>query len=180
MVSRSAWAAGVAGSAEGELLARPLRRGGRYAKDCAPVNHGVGGEQNAVSKIDTDGLACYAWGVAIRTSMNVSITPELEQFVQALVASGRYHSASEVFREGLRLLEQAEHGRLLDKWLTEGLSPQEEAKLPPDVLKHARELVRAKVREGLEAAQRGELHDGEEVFREILDQSRRRRASSRR
>jgi putative addiction module CopG family antidote len=118
--------------------------------------------------------------MAIRTSMNVSMTPELEQFVQALVASGRYRSASEVFREGLRLLEQAEQRRLLDKWLTDGLSPDEQAELPADVLERARELVRAKVREGLEAAHRGELHDGEGVFREILDRSRRRRASSRR
>ncbi len=110
--------------------------------------------------------------------MNVSVTPELEEFVQTLVASGRYHSASEVFREGLRLLEQAERGRLLGKWLTEGLSPEEEAKLPADVLKRARQLVRAKVRAGLDAARRGELLDGEEVFRDILDQSRRRRASS--
>jgi antitoxin ParD1/3/4 len=116
--------------------------------------------------------------MAVRTSMNVSMTPELEEFVQALVASGRYHSASEVFREGLRLLERAEHARLLDKWLTEGLSREEEARLPADLLERAREAVRAKIREGLDAADRGELHDGEEVFREILDRSRRRRASS--
>jgi len=30
--------------------------------------------------------------------MNVSLTPELEQFVAAKVASGRYNSASEVMR----------------------------------------------------------------------------------
>ena len=41
----------------------------------------------------------------IRTSLNVSLTPELEQFVQSRVASGRYQTASEVIREGLRLLE---------------------------------------------------------------------------
>ncbi len=38
--------------------------------------------------------------------MNVSLTPELEALVQEKVASGRYASASEVVREGLRLLEQ--------------------------------------------------------------------------
>lgn len=38
--------------------------------------------------------------------MNVSITPELEGFVQEKVASGRYRSASEVVRAGLRLLER--------------------------------------------------------------------------
>jgi antitoxin ParD1/3/4 len=37
-----------------------------------------------------------------RTSMNVSLTPELEQFVHSRVASGLYQTASEVVREGLR------------------------------------------------------------------------------
>ena len=38
--------------------------------------------------------------------MNVSLTPELEKVITDRVASGRYHSASEVVREALRLLEQ--------------------------------------------------------------------------
>jgi antitoxin ParD1/3/4 len=38
--------------------------------------------------------------------MNVSLTPELEHFIQAKVESGLYHSASEVIREGLRLLKE--------------------------------------------------------------------------
>jgi antitoxin ParD1/3/4 len=38
--------------------------------------------------------------------MNVSLTPELEKFVASKVKSGRYHSASEVVREALRLLEE--------------------------------------------------------------------------
>jgi antitoxin ParD1/3/4 len=96
--------------------------------------------------------------------MNVSVTPELEQFVQDLVASGRYHSASEVFRDGLRLLEQAERGRLLDKWLVEGLTPEEEARIPAGVLDHTRQAIRAKVREGLEETRRGEFVGGEEFF----------------
>lgn len=36
--------------------------------------------------------------------MNVSLTPELERFVQDKVDSGMYTSASEVIRESLRLL----------------------------------------------------------------------------
>jgi antitoxin ParD1/3/4 len=40
--------------------------------------------------------------------MNVSITPELEQFVARTVASGRYGSASEVVRAALRLFEESE------------------------------------------------------------------------
>jgi antitoxin ParD1/3/4 len=43
--------------------------------------------------------------------MNVSLTPELERFVQAKVESGRYNSASEVVREALRLLEDHEQTR---------------------------------------------------------------------
>ncbi|MGO8735103.1 MAG: type II toxin-antitoxin system ParD family antitoxin [Terriglobia bacterium] len=44
--------------------------------------------------------------------MNVSLTPELEQFVQTKVESGRYNSASEVVREALRLLEEHERARV--------------------------------------------------------------------
>ncbi|MFM7575820.1 MAG: type II toxin-antitoxin system ParD family antitoxin [Microcystaceae cyanobacterium] len=40
--------------------------------------------------------------------MNVSLTPELESFIQKKVSSGLYYSASEVVREGLRLLQERE------------------------------------------------------------------------
>jgi antitoxin ParD1/3/4 len=43
--------------------------------------------------------------------MNVSLTPDLEQFVQQKVETGRYTSASEVVREALRLLEEHEQAR---------------------------------------------------------------------
>jgi antitoxin ParD1/3/4 len=43
--------------------------------------------------------------------MNVSLTRELEEFVSAKVESGRYTSASEVVREALRLLEEADQVR---------------------------------------------------------------------
>ena len=36
--------------------------------------------------------------------MNVSLTPELERFIQDKVNAGLYNSASEVIRESLRLL----------------------------------------------------------------------------
>ena len=35
-------------------------------------------------------------------SLNVSLTPELEQFIAERVESGMYTTASEVVREGLR------------------------------------------------------------------------------
>ena len=46
--------------------------------------------------------------------MNVSLTPELERFVQGKVDSGLYNNASEVVREGLRLLKESDEVRL--KW----------------------------------------------------------------
>jgi len=43
--------------------------------------------------------------------MNVSLTPELEEFVSTKVQTGRYNSASEVVREALRLLEEHDLAR---------------------------------------------------------------------
>lgn len=43
--------------------------------------------------------------------MNVSLTPELEKLVDEKVKSGMYTSASEVVREGLRLLQEQEEIR---------------------------------------------------------------------
>jgi antitoxin ParD1/3/4 len=40
--------------------------------------------------------------------MTVSLTPELRRFIEAQVASGRYQTASEVVRAGLRLLTMAD------------------------------------------------------------------------
>ncbi len=41
-------------------------------------------------------------------SMNVSLTDELEKFVDDKVESGMYNNASEVVRESLRLLKEHE------------------------------------------------------------------------
>ena len=40
--------------------------------------------------------------------MNVSLTPQLENFVKQKVSTGLYNSVSEVIREALRLLEEKE------------------------------------------------------------------------
>jgi antitoxin ParD1/3/4 len=45
--------------------------------------------------------------------MNISLTPHLEELIREKVASGSYNSASEVVREALRLLEQADEFRAL-------------------------------------------------------------------
>lgn len=39
---------------------------------------------------------------------NVVLTPHQAEFVEKLVAKGQYQNASEVLREGLRLIEQRE------------------------------------------------------------------------
>ncbi|MGA2200449.1 MAG: type II toxin-antitoxin system ParD family antitoxin [Terriglobales bacterium] len=45
--------------------------------------------------------------------MNISLTPELERLVDDKVKTGRYASASEVVREGLRLLEEQDETKQL-------------------------------------------------------------------
>ncbi|MBW2290529.1 MAG: type II toxin-antitoxin system ParD family antitoxin [Deltaproteobacteria bacterium] len=76
--------------------------------------------------------------------MNISLTRELEKLVQRKVESGRYTSASEVVRAGLRLLEQEDELR--------------ETRLA---------AVRAEVQAGIDQAERGELVDGEEAMARV-------------
>ena len=79
--------------------------------------------------------------------MNISLTPELEQFVQSTVNNGRYSSASEVVWAALRLLEQREIERLVRL-----------------------EELRKEIMIGIEASHRGEVFDGEEVLRELREE----------
>jgi antitoxin ParD1/3/4 len=46
--------------------------------------------------------------MAVRKTRNVSLTPELDAFIDTRVTSGRYANASEVIRAALRLLIQQE------------------------------------------------------------------------
>jgi len=89
----------------------------------------------------------------VRTSLNVSLTPELEQFVQQRVASGRYQTASEVVREGLRLLEQQERDR--DAAFAE---------------------LKTKLRRAAAQAERGEVVDPDVVLKKIERLAQQRRA----
>ena len=59
--------------------------------------------------------------------MNVSLTPELEKLVQDKVASGLYQTASEVIREGLRLLKERDERQqaTLREAIQEGLTQLE-------------------------------------------------------
>lgn len=69
--------------------------------------------------------------------MNVSLTPELEGLINSKVATGMYGSASEVVREGLRLLQERDETR--------------EEKLA---------WLRNAIRVGMEDAEAGRLVDG--------------------
>lgn len=80
--------------------------------------------------------------------MNVSLTPELERLVESKVQSGRYQSAGEVIREGLRLLDDQDRLR--------------EIRL---------EEVRRKVQAGLDELDRGEGIDGGTVLAELKQRS---------
>lgn len=62
--------------------------------------------------------------------MNISLTPELEKFVQEKISSGMYTSASEVIRESLRLLHtyevlQQQRLRELNNLIDDGLQALE-------------------------------------------------------
>ena len=76
--------------------------------------------------------------------MTITVTPELEAFILERVASGRFGTASDVVREGLKLLE---------------------------VRGHEREAVFDEIRReiviGIEDAKAGNLSDGEEFFAEL-------------
>jgi antitoxin ParD1/3/4 len=68
--------------------------------------------------------------------MNVSLTPELEQFVNRKVESGKYQTASEVIRDGLRLLLEREelHQKKLDALRREiaiGIEQADQGKVAP-------------------------------------------------
>jgi antitoxin ParD1/3/4 len=75
--------------------------------------------------------------------MNVSLTPELEKLISDKVTSGMYQTASEVVREGLRLLNERDQKV---------------------------EALRREVRAGFEAVERGEFSVyGEDNIKELAD-----------
>ena len=81
--------------------------------------------------------------------MNISLPAVLEAYVQAKLASGSYTSASEVVREGLRLLQEQDRERL-----------------------HA---LRAAIQEGLDAAAAGQVVSIDELCGEVIAERARKR-----
>lgn len=90
--------------------------------------------------------------MAVRTTVNVSLTPELDAFLRSRVKSGRYQTTSEVVREALRLLERQEKER------EDGLR-----------------LLKRKLEQAAAQAERGEWIDGDDAFAELRQQIEDRR-----
>ncbi len=84
--------------------------------------------------------------MAVLTTLSVSITPELDSFLQSRVASGRNRTASEVVVDALRLLEQQETER--DVAFLE---------------------LQTKFHTAIAEANRGDLLDGDVVFEELKE-----------
>ena len=85
-------------------------------------------------------------------TLNISLTSELAELVHEKVTSGMYHSASEVIREGLRLLKEQDEVRRLRL-----------------------EELRREIRKGTESLERGEtriFHSGEELATHIEAEGR--------
>ena len=76
--------------------------------------------------------------------MNVSLTPELERIVNSKVKSGLYNSASEVVREGLRLLQERDELR-----------------------KMKLNALRQEIEQGIDDLEAGRFRDGKEVMAEF-------------
>ena len=83
------------------------------------------------------------------STLNVSLTPKLDEFVRDRVDTGRYQTASEVVREGLRLLELQERDR-----------------------DAAHAMLKNKLQLAAAQTASGELIDGEEFIDELIGQLR--------
>lgn len=103
--------------------------------------------------------------------MNVSLPPAQEQFVRGQVKAGRYRTASEVVRDGLRLLEENEHRRLVEKWIYEDLTAEELALLPEEVKKRTRAYFQGLI----DRAKNGKYVDGPAAMQRLREEIEARR-----
>jgi antitoxin ParD1/3/4 len=76
--------------------------------------------------------------------MSISLTPELEQFIQSQIASGKYSSTEEVIIAGIKLLEERER-----------------------IYKGRFEELKREIAIGVEQLERGERLDGREVIEKL-------------
>ncbi|MCC8418072.1 MAG: type II toxin-antitoxin system ParD family antitoxin [Rickettsia endosymbiont of Glossina mortisans submortisans] len=83
--------------------------------------------------------------------MNISLTPELEKYVNRQVESGFYHSSSEVIRAALRLMVKSEN-----------ISQNAQFENYKTWLNHEIQI-------GLDQAAEGKLIPGEKALQDIRD-----------
>lgn len=88
--------------------------------------------------------------------MNVSLSPDLEEFINRKVASGRYLSADDVVREALRLLDDREQLRAirleeLRREIAIGIDEADRGLVAPLDMDAIREKVRKRLEEEQEA-----------------------------
>lgn len=84
--------------------------------------------------------------------MSISLTPELEQFIQSQIAGGKYASTEDVIIAGIKLLEERER-----------------------IYKGRFEELKREIAIGVEQLERGEVIDGEIVFRQLEQKLQQRR-----
>jgi antitoxin ParD1/3/4 len=78
--------------------------------------------------------------------MSITLTPEQENLIQSLIATGRFNNSAEVIQIAFRLLEAAQ--REEQAWIEE---------------------TRSKIDEGFTALERGETLDGETFVNQSLE-----------
>ena len=87
--------------------------------------------------------------------MPLTLPPELQEFIESQVASGKYASVDEVFTAGIKLLEERER-------LYQGRF----------------EELRREVMIGVEEAEQGELLEAEAVITQLQEKLRQRRVQN--
>ena len=125
-----------------------------------------------------------------KKTINISVPQSMAEFIEHEVESGEYASTSDFFRTLVRGYQARRSERGLERLISErqasarasdeALVPQEElereflarpAENEPKKLKRSRE---EELRQGIllarEQMERGEVHDGKTVFRELRDE----------
>lgn len=97
--------------------------------------------------LSTVAIASYSSGMSRQSTLNVSLTAKLEEYVRSKLDGGGYESASEVIRESLRALQERENAAT-EFWAG----------------------VREKVATARQQVAQGRLHDGESAMDEILSE----------
>ena len=81
-------------------------------------------------------------------TMTISLPDALREFVEAEVSTGKYGSASELFREMVRERQKQKEQERLEALLLEGLESGEPIKVSQDYLDNRRRALRQKLSRG--------------------------------